>query len=299
MISISFRLPDLALLFAFIPAFLILASAASADPEPPAPELNVSYGTAGGQDLLLDIYRAAPPGPHPAVALIHGGGWAGGDKAGFHDIALNLARAGFVCFAIEYRFAPKFTYPSQLQDVFRAIRWIRAHAKAYDVDPARLGALGDSAGGHLSLMLGVMPPDSYQVVDDPNRDQPSRVQCVVDIYGPADLTPQRMPVAAPIVQGFLGAPFQDAPNTWMEASPITHVTKDAAPVLFLHGDKDDLVPLEQSHLMMAALEKVGVPGELIVVRGGGHGFGGGQPEDIALAFNRAGTFLAQYLTAPH
>ena len=300
MIPMPFRFTDFAFLLALLPAFLLLATAAFADgdqPAPPAPELNVSYGAAGGENLLLDVYRAATPGPHPAVALIHGGGWAGGDKSGFAWAGTTLARAGFVCFSIDYRLAPKFTYPVQLQDVCRALRWIRAHAKDYDVDPARLGALGDSAGGHLSLMLGVIKPDAYKVPDDPNRDQSCRVQCVVDIYGPSDMTPQLMPEAAPIIQGFIGAPFQDAPNTWLDASPITHVAKGAAPTIFLHGDADTLVPLEQSRLMEAALDKVGVTTEMVVVHNGGHGFPGATQADIEHAFNRGFKFLHAHLLA--
>jgi acetyl esterase/lipase len=290
-------MPALCLTLALSLALALVATTAAADPEP-AVQTNVSYGSAGGQDLLLDIYRPAAAGPHPGVAFIHGGGWAGGDKSGWHDGALNLARAGFVCFSIDYRLAPKFTYPCQCQDVFRAVRWIRAHAQNYDLDPARLGAMGDSAGGHLSLMLGVMPPDAYQVAGDPNRDQPSSVQCVVDIYGPSDMTPTLMPEAAPIILGFLGVPFDKAPNTWMDASPISHVTKDAAPTIFLHGDADTLVPLEQSKLMQAALDKVGVPTELVVVHNGGHGFPGATQDDIAHAYQRAVAWLQRFLTPP-
>jgi acetyl esterase/lipase len=286
--------------FLFVSLLALVALGNIACGQPPAPtQANVVYGTADDQKLLLDVYRPDAPGPHAAIVLIHGGGWAAGDKAGFAGLAQGLTLAGFVSFSVNYRLAPGFHYPAQVQDVARAVRWVRAHAREYDVDPARIGACANSAGGHLSLMLGVMAADAYQSPDDPNRDLDGRVRCVVDAYGPADFTdPARLPQAAWIVEGFLGAPYDQAPDKWAEASPITHVVRGAAPVLFIHGDKDTLIPLEQSELMKAALDKVGVPNELIIIANGDHGFAGADPNDVAAAFKRAADFLTQYLLTP-
>ena len=269
-----------------------------ATPQPGPSEPNVVYGVAEGENLVMDIYRCPTPGPHPALMMIHGGGWAGGDKAGDRGGALNLStKAGIVCFSINYRLAPKFKYPAQVLDCARAVRWVRAHAQEYDVDPARIGAWGGSAGGHLSLMLGVIKPDEFQTPDDPNKALSAKVQCVVDFFGPSDLsgTPVISAGAAAIVVNWIGAQPQDAPDKYADASPITHVTKDAAPVIFLHGDADALVPLEQSVVMKAALDKVGVANELVVVKNGGHGFPGATQADIGAAYARALAWLTEHL----
>jgi len=292
------------------PLWLILTVLAAgchifAQPPPPtgAPasgpsENDVVYGVAAGEKLLMDIYRCDTPGLHPALVMIHGGGWRSGDKAGDRGTAVNLStKAGITCFSLNYRLAPKYQFPAQVLDCARAVRWVRAHAKDYAVDPGRIAAWGGSAGGHLSLMLGVMKPDDYPSPDDPNRALSAKVQYVVDFFGPSDLTgaAQFSPLAIQIAQGFIGASRTDAPDKWGEASPITHVTKDAAPVLFIHGDKDSLVPLPQSETMKAALDKVGVEAELIVVRNGEHGFGGADPQEVGKAYARAVEWLTQHL----
>ena len=290
-------LPALCLLCVLLSGCQLFAQP-PATPQPGTSEPNVVYGVAEGENLVMDIYRCPTPGPHPALMMIHGGGWAAGDKAGDRDGAVNLStKAGIVCFSINYRLAPKFKYPAQVLDCARAVRWVRAHAAEYDVDPARIGAWGGSAGGHLSLMLGVMKPDDFQTADDPNKAFSAKVQCVVDFFGPSDFsgTPVVSPGAAPIVANWIGAKPQGAPDKYAEAGPITHVTKEASPVLFVHGDADALVPLSQSEIMKAALDKAGVENELIVVKNGGHGFPGASQADIAAAFARIAVWLPAHL----
>jgi acetyl esterase/lipase len=262
-------------------------------------QTDVVYGTADGQKLLLDVYQPPGAGPHPGVMLIHGGGWRSGDKGGERVTGGLLSKAGFACFSVNYRLAPKHPHPAQVQDCARAVRWIRARAAEYGVDPERIGALGQSAGGHLSLMLGTIKPDDYQTDDDPNKGLSAKVQCVVDYFGPADFTEKGswQPHAEPILRGFLGAPRAQAPDKWADASPVCHVTKGAAPTLIIQGDADRLVLPAQSQAMKATLDKAGVECELIMVSGGGHGLLNGDKQQILQAQLRAVEFLRTHLKA--
>ena len=244
-------------------------------PNAPGVELDVSYGEVDGQKLLLDVYKPATPGDkRPAVVLVHGGGWAGGNKRDFAGIGQNLARQGFVSFSVGYRLATRTTnkYPAQIDDVQRAVRWIRANAARYGLDPTRIGALGASAGGHLVSLLGTRETRDNS---DPELAQySSKVQCVVDIFGPTDFTIQRplTTEAMNILVNFIGKTPQEAPEVYREASPIVYVDKNSAPFLIFHGTTDHLVPLEPSQRLHDALRKVNVESTLTVFEGEGNGF---------------------------
>jgi acetyl esterase/lipase len=281
----------------FLPLLaLVLLTAGCTAQQAPSIQTDVVYGTAAGEDLKLDVYQCATPGPHPAVLLIHGGGWAAGDKSSDKAAGTALAQRGVVCFSLNYRLAPKHPWPAQILDCARAARWVRANAAKYDVDPSRLGAWGGSAGGHLSLMLGVIKPDDYQSADDPNRALSAKVTCVVDYFGPTDLrTAGVLPMAVNILRNFIGAPAEEAADKYADASPITRASKDACPVLFVHGDKDLLVPLRQSEIMKAALDECKVENELIVVKNGAHGFNGADRQDIMAAHQKATQWLLAHL----
>jgi len=266
-----------------------------APPPPPsaAVERDIVYGVAGGQQLLLDVYRCPSPGLHPAVLLIHGGGWYSGDKAESTALGQRLTALGFTCFALNYRLTPAFRHPAQVQDCARAARWVRAHAAGYAVDPARLGAWGDSAGAHLALMLGVIQPDGFPDKTDPNRRLSARVQCVVDFYGPAEFrSPARWPlVALRAAHSFFGGWPDGRSKLAADASPAAHVTAAASPTLLVHGERDILVPLQQSELMKAALDKAGVENRFITVPGAGHNLQGASAETI----NETNAIAAQWL----
>jgi acetyl esterase/lipase len=190
-------------------------------------------------------------------------------------LAEPLAQRGYVVAAINYRLAPKWSYPAQLDDCQRAVRWLRKNAKEFRVDPKRFGAAGASAGGHLALLLG-----TREVRDDSDPDLKgisSKVQCVLSIFGPTDFTDERSiqasrnPVAGRALVDFLGKPYNEAPEVWKEASPIHHVSPDDAPTFIIHGDQDLLVPLDQSVKFAEALKKVGIEVQLVVIKGMGHG----------------------------
>ena len=173
--------------------------------------------------MLLDAFR--PNGElktRPAILFVHGGGWSGGDKKDFRDLAIGATNAGYATFSVGYRLATEKTnkYPAQIDDVQRAVRWIRAHAARFGVDPNRIGALGASAGGHLVALLGTRDTRDNSIAE--LTAYSSRVTCVVDMFGPTDFTLQNVglsPAADGIVLNFFGKTPQEAPAAYRDASP--------------------------------------------------------------------------------
>jgi acetyl esterase/lipase len=257
---------------------------------------DVVYGTAGGVKLRLDVYQPlGATGKRPGVVLVHGGGWMGGDKSSYAKMGQDLAGQGYVAFSINYRLAPSFHYPAQLDDVQRAVRWIRAHAADYDLDPERLGALGDSAGGHLVSFLGTR--DTRDNSDRTLSNYSSRVKCVVDFYGPEDFTLPGSsavnPSALQILTLFFGKTREQAPQLYRDGSPIVFVDRRSAPFLILHGANDNLVPIEQSQRMRDALQKAGVEATFVTMANDGHGFK--RPENQQKARSLVEAFFARHL----
>jgi len=237
---------------------------------------DVIYGRVDATSLLLDAYIPDDNAPkHPGIIMIHGGGFVGGDKGFYGPMGKRLAAKGYCVFSVNYRLAPKNHYPAAVDDVQRAVRWLRANADTYHLDPDHIGALGDSAGGYLVAMLGTR--DTRDNSDQDLSKYSSKVQCVVDFYGPADFT---IPVSASGVgtQGiflltqFFGKPPEQALDLYKDGSPIVYVTKDSAPFLILHGTADALVPADQSRRLHDALKMVGVPVTLIEYYKFSHGF---------------------------
>lgn len=260
---------------------------------------DLQYGEVAGEKLLLDLYLPAnAKGRLPAVILIHGGGWRGGDKRMMRFTANVLARRGYVVASVNYRLAPKYHYPAQLDDVQRAVRWLRMHADKYHVDPKRIAAWGSSAGGHLAALLGVR--DARDNSDPKLSQYSARVQCVVDIFGPTDFISVPLgPIAHKLLIGFLGKSRDEALELWRDASPITHVSPDDAPFFIIHGTKDPLVPISQSERFAEALKRVGVEVTFVRVEGMGHGLGGMRNpkvrEGMRKAFVGAIAFLDKHL----
>jgi acetyl esterase/lipase len=265
----------------------------------PKVEKDVVYGEAGGQKLLLDVYRPDNQEVLPAVVFVHGGGWSGGNKRDFGDLAAGLTKAGYVSFSVGYRLVTREgnTYPAQLDDVQRAVRWIRAHAKQYNVDPNRIGALGASAGGHLVALLGTR--ETRDNSDAALAAYSSRVNCVIDIFGPTDFTvPNTLSdEARGIVVNFLGKTREEAPEIYRDASPITHIDKKTVPFLIFHGTADPLVPLDQSQRFHDALRRANIESTFIPFEGEGHGFKKKENNDKFVAESLA--FLNRHLKTPH
>ncbi|MFN3653254.1 MAG: alpha/beta hydrolase fold domain-containing protein [Armatimonadota bacterium] len=238
-----------------------------------APMVNndVQYGEAGGERLLLDVYQPEGEGPHPAVMIVHGGGWAGGNKRGHQHTGNLLASHGYVAFSVGYRFAPKHPFPAAVDDVQRAVRWVRAHAKEYRIDPERIGALGDSAGGHLVSMLGASDTRDNSVPELSRYS--SRVRAVVNYYGPTEL--ERMwktELVRDLLRNFLGGPPEEKRDNYRAASPYEKLDRRTAPHLIFHGTADQIVPEEQAHLLHEKLRKNDVESTLVIFEGAGHGW---------------------------
>jgi acetyl esterase/lipase len=220
---------------------------------------NLVYGVAEGQTLLLDIFEPANSDglPRPAIILIHGGAWTSFDKSTMRQLAQFLAVAGFVAIPVDYRlFHDDLNrWPAQLDDVQHAVRWVRANSGKYNVDRNHIGAYGHSAGAQLALMLGMM--ETRDNSDPAVAKYSSKVQAVVEASGPTDLATQADPDGMKFVASFLGGDYATHREAWREASPISHVAKSNAPILIIHGTRDEMVPFAQAEALNDALKKAG------------------------------------------
>ncbi|GAC1463090.1 MAG: hypothetical protein NVSMB9_00130 [Isosphaeraceae bacterium] len=237
---------------------------------------DIVYTKAGGQDLKLDLARPAEgDGPFPVVLVIHGGGWTAGNKSDVRPALTEFARHGYVAVSPQYRFCPKNIFPAQVHDVKAAVRWVKSHAKTYKIDPQKVGAIGFSAGAHLSMMLGLTDSSDGLEGDAPADAPDTRIQAVVNYFGPTDLAASDVPdVTLPILKDFLGGPVKDKLAEAKRASPITYVSKGDAAVLSFQGTKDPLVPHTQATKLANALTAAEVPGRVELLLGEGHGWGG-------------------------
>ena len=238
---------------------------------------DIAYVPQGHERQKLDLYLPAQPSaePLPVIIWVHGGAWLAGSKAGCP--ARRFVAEGYAVASINYRLSQHAIFPAQIQDCKAAVRWLRAHAGTYNLDPKRFGVWGASAGGHLVALLGTAGDVNDFDVGE-HLDVSSRVQAVCDFFGPTDFTkmssfPSTMDHDAPDSPEarLIGGAVQANRDKARRADPITYVTKDDPPFLIVHGDKDPLVPHNQSELLLAALEKAEVEARLYTVRGGGHG----------------------------
>lgn len=281
--------------------FTFTAEAAKFDPAKlGSAEKDVTYCTMGGVPLKVDIYYPETASiPWPLVMYVHGGGWQAGDKkegAGFRDL-FGMQKQGFLAVTVNYRLAPKDKFPAQIQDVKCAIRYFRAHAAEYNLNPDKIGVWGGSAGGHLVSLLGTTDSSAGWEVGE-YLDQSSRVQAVVDMFGPSDLTREFAGAGIQIQRDVFGA-TSDTDPVLAVASPVTYISADDPPFLILQGDADNLVPLEQSQILFDKLQAAGVPSELVIVQHAGHGFRqiGNQaisPTHLEIS-EKIAAFFSQYL----
>jgi acetyl esterase/lipase len=249
-------------------------------------EEGITYSKVGDQELKLDLAKPEGDGPFPAIVFIHGGGWLGGNRSHFRPFAEEAAKRGYVGLTISYRLM-KFDaekketttatqrFPDQIHDCKAAVRWLRANADKYHVDKNRIGVAGGSAGGHLSLLVGLTDKSDKLEGDGGNPDQSSRVQAVVNIFGPTEMAScYEGSSVAWMLRLFMGGKPEETPEVYKKASPVTYVTKDDPPILTIHGDQDKLVPVAQAKLLDQKMKAAGVQHELLILEGQGHGFGG-------------------------
>lgn len=249
-------------------------------------EKDIVYGKAGGVELKLDIGRPIGKGPFPAILFFHGGGWQQGNKSHMHKWIRKVAASGFVGVSVGYRFAPTFKWPSQVEDAKTAVRYLRARASSLGIDPSRIGVMGESAGGYLALMLAVTSPSDGFEGEAGYPEFSSSVQTVVSYVSAADFTLPGLALSPEmeaemlkyyqkslneVRTDFTGATGPDDPIL-KKISVITYVNKGDAPVLMFYGDSDPFVSIEHAHHLKGALDKAQVANELIIVKGGGHGW---------------------------
>lgn len=252
-------------------------------PEAVKLEADIPYAGTDNPRQRLNLLLPRTPKdtrPLPVIAYIHGGAWLGGDRSGGHGrLASYVAGGEYAGISIGYRLTREAIWPAQVHDCKAALRWIRANAKKYNLDPDKIGLIGESAGGHLVAMLGTSGGvKELEGNLGPHKDISSRVQCVVDEFGPAELLAMQVAGSRMDHDGpnspegkLIGGRVKDKKEVAIAASPVTHVSADDPPFLIIHGNKDPLVPYNQSERLSAALKKAKVECYFITVVGAGHG----------------------------
>jgi acetyl esterase/lipase len=283
----------------------VTAAAARGADEPYTRRQDVVYGRKYGVALTLDVFTPRQNPNGAAAVFVVSGGWVSAHE--FLDFAgpgfINeLANRGYTVFAVVHGSQPKFTIPEIVQDMNRAVRFVRHNAKEYGVDPGRIGIYGGSAGGHLSLMQGLAGDAGDPKAKDPVDRESSRVHAVACFYPPTDFLNYGKEGEVALGRGVLSgfkAPFdfheldkktnsfvpvtdeQKVLEIGRKISPVTHVSPDDPPTLIIHGDADKLVPIQQAELLVAKLKEAGVEAKLVTKPGAAHGWPD-QAKDLAL-----------------
>lgn len=235
----------------------------------------ITYARYGTREMRLDLFRPEGKGRRPAVIVVHGGAWITGHHQMENPFAAELARRGYVAATVEYRLSNEAKYPAQIHDLKAAVRYLRANAARYGVDPERIAAVGASSGGHLVALLGATNGIKGFEGDGGSDGASSAVQAVVDIDGTATFVDpgniekeKRGPLDTNT--RLIGATYAERPEVWREASPITHVHKGSAPTLFINSSA--YRPFQQREEMQARLRALGVASEMVVIPDTPHPF---------------------------
>jgi fermentation-respiration switch protein FrsA (DUF1100 family) len=274
-------------------------------------EKNVVYGMYSGLALLMDVHHSEKPNGY-GVIFVAGSGWHAPlgyaarplKEAQIAQWGPPLLQAGYTVFAINHRAAPRFHYPAAVEDVQRAVRFVRHRAKQFGIDTARLGGGGGSSGGHLIGLVAMLATTGVADDSDPVNREPATLQCVVLRAAPADLKQMiGTPIGTAPVVSFLERPgLADDQKIYRAASPIAHISPSSPPALLIHGDSDDTVPYQQSVAFEAALRSANVPVKLVRVAEGEHGddFGKeGKPHpQMPEIMSEMVNWLDRYLKAP-
>lgn len=266
---------------------VLLTGSLSAQPQPTPPSSGTTiyrdlpYVEGGHERQRLDLYLPKDvKGRLPVIVWIHGGAWLGGSKD-FVGEAIDFIDQGYAVSSIGYRLSQHATFPAQIEDCKAAIRWLRANADKYMLDRDRFGVWGASAGGHLAALVGTASDVEELEGDGGNADQSSRVQAVVDFFGPTDFSQMNAHSEkgsfinhdspdAPEAK-LIGGAVSDNPEKAQRANPIHYLTADDPPFLIVHGDRDPLVPCHQSDLLNEALKNKGIEVTFHKLVGAGHG----------------------------
>lgn len=267
------RLRSVLILLLFGPATLCRA-------EEVVTEQGVEYSRAGDVSLQLNISRPKSDKLAPAILCIHGGGFRAGKREAWDARCQKMAERGYVAATVTYRLAPQHPFPACIHDVKAAVRWLRANAGRYHIDPEHIGVVGDSAGGHLAQFLGVTDGRPEFEGSGGAPDQSSRVTCVVNYYGPSDFTKSygKSVDAAQVLPLWLGGDLEHEHHKHVMASPLNWITPSAAPTLLIHGTEDKYVAFEQAQWAYDRMKAADVEVELLKLDGAGHGFKGADAE---------------------
>ncbi len=248
-------------------------------------ENNIEYSNPAETHLQLNMARPAGEGPFPAVVCIHGGGFRAGTRDGYNGLIKKLAERGYVAVTVSYRLAPKHPFPAAVHDVKAAVRFLRANAKRFRLNPDRIGVTGGSAGGTLAHMLGVTEGVKSLEGPGPHLEHSSKVQCVVNYFGATDFTKSygKSVDAHEVLPLYLGGNVEQARQAHINSSPLYWVTPLAAPTLLIHGTQDNYVHVEQAEWIYDRFKAAGVETEFIRLEGAGHGFKGADAEKAEAA----------------
>ena len=235
------------------------------DRRPPVPAdileiKNIEYKNINGKSLQLDIYKSrALTKPAPLLVFIHGGGWKSGNRADYLVYLIAFAKKGYVTATVSYRLLNVAPYPACAEDITDAVQWLYKNGENYGYDPDRIALIGGSAGAHLAMLAGYewkrngATPDSSLA-----RVTKHKIKAIVDIYGPTDLTTEFSRTNSTVTD-FLARTYEQAPELFLEASPIHYLNKNNPPTMILHGTSDQTVPVSQSDLLKGCLDSLGVP----------------------------------------
>lgn len=229
------------------------------------------FSSPSGIPLRFDLLAPENDEPLPLVVCIHGGGWISGDKSDMDDIVSLFASNGYAAAAIDYRLAPLYPFPAPVIDAMNFVRYARENAQALHIHPEKIASFGNSAGAHLASMLGVLD----RMPSEPESEPSARVQAVIDLCGISDVNDpqvQHNPIAWSFLEQLMEVPYEGNEERFRLASPVSHVDKHSAPFLIIHGEEDDVVPIDQSERMTAALRGHQVPVEFIRMPGESHAF---------------------------
>jgi len=259
---------------------------------PVAAATDVVFGRGGERDLRLDLYRpaAGTEFPLPAVVFIHGGGWHGGDKADYRDLAARITARGYLCASVDYRLSGEALFPAALEDCKAAVRWLRAHSAAIRAAPRYVAAWGHSAGGHLAAMLA-LTPGRFEGAGG-SAHAASGVQCALCFSTPFDLA-ALVPSLGASLEQFLGSTAVERAAILAQASPLSYAPGSTTPFFVCHGDQDDLVPVAQSDRFVAAVRTAEAPVEFVRVPGAGHDLERHSEDILARALRFLDTHLKQ------
>ena len=276
-------------------ASLAAGGQAEAVPEGIKVESNIAYRD-GNRLWKLDLVMPEEAGDElrPGLVVVHGGGWSRGNKGSFHPRAIEYAQKGFVCINVNYRLSGTDPFPAAVEDVKCAVRWFRANAEKYRVDPDRIAGMGNSAGAHLVSMLALVPKEADMEGDGPHQDQSSLINAAVVYSGPAVLGMAiEKSGSHPAYRKFVAGPEETIMERAKKASPITYVTKDAPPFLIIHGTKDGTVPVAQADVFVEKLKEAEADVTYLRIERGSHNLFN-NPE----AGKAAAEFLERVLKAP-